>query len=85
MLWENLQQRTSDPPLRGNLRSPALKKQKRIDTIFVSLGSLADIRLAFNLLTMLYAFDMHSPLPACIHSVWLASIDGPLGRGKSAP
>ena len=45
---------------------------------------LADISLVLNLLTMLYAFNMHRLLSACIHLVWLSSTDGPLGRGKSA-
>ena len=83
-LWENLQQRTFDQSLKGNLQNPALRKQKTINANFVSLGSFTDIGLVLNLLTMLYAFDMHSLLSACIHFAWLASTDGPLGRGKSA-
>ena len=40
------------------------------------------ILLVLNLLTMLYAFHMHSPLPACIHNVWLATQMGRLHAGN---
>ena len=38
-LLENLEQQTSDPSLKGNLQSPALTKQRKIEADFVSLGT----------------------------------------------